>query len=215
MHIYLIFRIVAGAPKWIRIYLQSKKICGNRCRVAVHCRHCHWPHRCTSQLPKPKKMQPIIVKHHRQRHCSRPMHLIMLNLLIINWLMIVCRIVHWIYAIIWVVPLVMVTIHNNYQIFAFQLFIFLYFVIDLEDGGLLPSPTREKLMPAITKRDDESYNSQRGSPKKSITSRHGSPQKGSPQKQAKKPVKQTKGTHFCSGRSSINCFWNIIFLFLP
>lgn len=66
-------------------------------------------------------------------------------------------------------------------------------IIDLEDGGLLPSPTREKLMPAITKRDDESYNSQRGSPKKSVTSRHGSPQKGSPQKQAKKPIKQTKG----------------------
>lgn len=50
-------------------------------------------------------------------------------------------------------------------------------------------------MPAITKRDDESYNSQRGSPKKTATSRHGSPQKGSPQKQAagKKPIKQNKG----------------------
>lgn len=69
----------------------------------------------------------------------------------------------------------------------------MFFVSDLEDGGLLPSPTREKLMPAITKRDDESYNSQRGSPKKSIASRHGSPQKGSPQKQAKMPIKQTKG----------------------
>lgn len=46
-------------------------------------------------------------------------------------------------------------------------------------------------MPAITKRDDESYNSQRGSPKKGISSRHGSPQKGSP----KKPVKQNKGMY--------------------
>lgn len=73
-----------------------------------------------------------------------------------------------------------------------KLFVFCFF-LDLEDGGLLPSPTREKLMPAITKRDDESYNSQRGSPKKSIASRHGSPQKGSPQKQAKMPIKQTKG----------------------
>ncbi|XP_055375024.1 uncharacterized protein LOC129607845 isoform X2 [Condylostylus longicornis] len=50
---------------------------------------------------------------------------------------------------------------------------------DVEEGALLPSPTREKLMPAITKRESES---QRGSPKKSVPSRHGSPQKGSPQK---------------------------------
>lgn len=70
-------------------------------------------------------------------------------------------------------------------------------IADLEDSGLSPSPTREKLMPAISKRDDESYNSQRGSPKKGVTSRHGSPQKGSPQKQAKKPVKQTKGISLC------------------
>lgn len=77
--------------------------------------------------------------------------------------------------------------------------------IDLEDGGLLPSPTREKLMPAITKRDDESYNSQRGSPKKSVTSRHGSPQKGSPQKQAKKAIKQTKGMHTSCLTMNRNC----------
>jgi len=50
---------------------------------------------------------------------------------------------------------------------------------------LLPSPTREKLMPAITKRESES---QRGSPKKTALSRHGSPQKGSPQKGSPKKV---------------------------
>lgn len=65
----------------------------------------------------------------------------------------------------------------------------------MEDGALLPSPTRDKLMPTIPKsKEDESYNSQRGSPKKSATSRHSSPQKGSPQKQSaqKKAVKQSK-----------------------
>lgn len=65
----------------------------------------------------------------------------------------------------------------------------------MEEGALLPSPTREKLMPTIPK-NDESYNSQRGSPKKSATSRQGSPQKGSPQKSGspKKSIKQqTKG----------------------
>lgn len=62
---------------------------------------------------------------------------------------------------------------------------------------MLPSPTREKLIPTIPKsKDEESYNSQRGSPKKSATSRHGSPQKGSPQKSSsspKKVLKQSKG----------------------
>ncbi|XP_067638978.1 uncharacterized protein [Eurosta solidaginis] len=56
---------------------------------------------------------------------------------------------------------------------------------DVEEGVLLPSPTREKLMPAITKRESES---QRGSPKKTAASRHGSPQKGSPQKGSPKKV---------------------------
>ncbi|XP_070143552.1 uncharacterized protein [Drosophila kikkawai] len=56
---------------------------------------------------------------------------------------------------------------------------------DVEEGALLPSPTREKLMPAITKRESES---QRGSPKKTALSRHGSPQKGSPQKGSPKKV---------------------------
>lgn len=68
---------------------------------------------------------------------------------------------------------------------------------DVEEGALLPSPTREKLIPTIPKsKDEESYNSQRGSPKKSATSRHGSPQKGSPQKSSsspKKVLKQSKG----------------------
>ncbi|XP_031630936.1 uncharacterized protein LOC116345606 isoform X6 [Contarinia nasturtii] len=64
--------------------------------------------------------------------------------------------------------------------------------LDMEDGALLPSPTRDKLMPTIPKsKEDESYNSQRGSPKKSAISRHGSPQKGSPQKMQKKTIKQT------------------------
>lgn len=63
----------------------------------------------------------------------------------------------------------------------------------MEDGALLPSPTRDKLMPTIPKsKEDESYNSQRGSPKKSAVSRHGSPQKGSPQKMQKKTIKQSK-----------------------
>lgn len=67
------------------------------------------------------------------------------------------------------------------------------FVTDMEDGALLPSPTRDKLMPTIPKsKEDESYNSQRGSPKKSTVSRHGSPQKGSPQKMQKKTIKQSK-----------------------
>uniref|UniRef100_A0A1A9ZRT7 Nuclear protein MDM1 n=1 Tax=Glossina pallidipes TaxID=7398 RepID=A0A1A9ZRT7_GLOPL len=56
---------------------------------------------------------------------------------------------------------------------------------DVEEGALLPSPTREKLMPAITKRESES---QRGSPKKTAASRHGSPQKGSPQKGSPKKI---------------------------
>lgn len=63
-----------------------------------------------------------------------------------------------------------------------------FFSPDVEEGALLPSPTREKLMPAITKRESES---QRGSPKKTATSRHGSPQKGSPQKGS--PKKTIKG----------------------
>ncbi|XP_016973212.2 altered inheritance of mitochondria protein 21 isoform X5 [Drosophila rhopaloa] len=60
---------------------------------------------------------------------------------------------------------------------------------DVEEGALLPSPTREKLMPALTKRESES---QRGSPKKSALSRHGSPQKGSPQKGSPKKVLKTR-----------------------
>lgn len=48
-----------------------------------------------------------------------------------------------------------------------------------EDGALLPSPTIDKLMPALPR-------SREGSPKKTITSRHGSPQKGSPKKLASK-----------------------------
>ncbi|XP_032305865.1 PHD finger protein rhinoceros isoform X3 [Drosophila ananassae] len=67
---------------------------------------------------------------------------------------------------------------------------------DVEEGALLPSPTREKLMPAITKRESES---QRGSPKKTALSRHGSPQKGSPQKGSpKKVLKSTLSTTFQS-----------------
>ncbi|KAH8294900.1 hypothetical protein KR018_004264, partial [Drosophila ironensis] len=60
---------------------------------------------------------------------------------------------------------------------------------DVEEGALLPSPTREKLMPAIPKRESDS---QRGSPKKIALSRHGSPQKGSPQKGSPKKVFKTR-----------------------
>lgn len=47
-----------------------------------------------------------------------------------------------------------------------------------DDGALLPSPTIDKLMPVAPR-------SRENSPKKSITSRHGSPQKGSPKKLSK------------------------------
>lgn len=83
------------------------------------------------------------------------------------------------------------------SVFFYRVF-YLQFVLagkpkDVEEGALLPSPTREKLMPT-TPKQDESYSSQRGSPKKTTASRHGSPQKGSPQKSPKKVGKQlTKG----------------------
>ncbi|XP_037925192.1 serine/arginine repetitive matrix protein 1 isoform X6 [Hermetia illucens] len=75
---------------------------------------------------------------------------------------------------------------------------------DVEEGALLPSPTREKLMPTIPKsKESEPYSSsQRGSPKKSATSRHGSPQKGSPQKGS--PKKTMKGRSQSVGPSAID-----------
>lgn len=76
----------------------------------------------------------------------------------------------------------------------------------MEDGALLPSPTRDKLMPTIPKsKDDESYNSQRGSPKKSAISRHGSPQKGSPQKMQKKTIKQSKFLFYRTNEHTRRC----------
>ncbi|XP_062564662.1 proteoglycan 4 isoform X2 [Armigeres subalbatus] len=57
---------------------------------------------------------------------------------------------------------------------------------DVEEGALLPSPTREKLMPAIPRSKGDSP--QRGSPQKTGLSRHGSPQKGSPQKSSPKKM---------------------------
>lgn len=54
-------------------------------------------------------------------------------------------------------------------------------------------------MPAITKRESES---QRGSPKKTATSRHGSPQKGSPQKGS--PKKTIKGKFTSNNRIAYN-----------
>ncbi|XP_037925193.1 uncharacterized protein LOC119660590 isoform X7 [Hermetia illucens] len=77
---------------------------------------------------------------------------------------------------------------------------------DVEEGALLPSPTREKLMPTIPKsKESEPYSSsQRGSPKKSATSRHGSPQKGSPQKGSpKKTMKDEEESHEKDGGVSI------------
>ncbi|XP_035773676.1 pollen-specific leucine-rich repeat extensin-like protein 2 isoform X5 [Anopheles albimanus] len=58
--------------------------------------------------------------------------------------------------------------------------------VDVEDGALLPSPTREKLMPTIPRSKADSP--QRGSPQKTALSRHGSPQKGSPQKSSPKKM---------------------------
>ncbi|XP_058812605.1 putative uncharacterized protein DDB_G0277255 isoform X3 [Topomyia yanbarensis] len=57
---------------------------------------------------------------------------------------------------------------------------------DMEEGALLPSPTREKLMPAMPRSKGDSP--QRGSPQKTALSRHGSPQKGSPQKSSPKKM---------------------------
>ncbi|XP_059609384.1 uncharacterized protein LOC132256837 isoform X2 [Phlebotomus argentipes] len=69
---------------------------------------------------------------------------------------------------------------------------------DVEEGTLLPSPTRDKLMPTIPRnREDDHFPGQRGSPKKSISSRHESPQKSSPQKGS--PKKIPKSGH--KGRS--------------
>ncbi|XP_055375029.1 uncharacterized protein LOC129607845 isoform X7 [Condylostylus longicornis] len=73
---------------------------------------------------------------------------------------------------------------------------------DVEEGALLPSPTREKLMPAITKRESES---QRGSPKKSVPSRHGSPQKGSPQKGSPKKTYKDDDAGHDAGVSVSSC----------
>lgn len=56
--------------------------------------------------------------------------------------------------------------------------------LDVEEGALIPSPTREKLMPSIPRSKADSP--QRGSPQKTASSRHGSPHKGSPQKSPKK-----------------------------
>lgn len=64
---------------------------------------------------------------------------------------------------------------------------------DVEEGALLPSPTREKLMPAIPRSKADSP--QRGSPQKTALSRHGSPQKGSPQKSSPKKM-SSKGRLF-------------------
>lgn len=60
-------------------------------------------------------------------------------------------------------------------------------IADVEEGALLPSPTREKLMPVIPR-------SKTGSPQKIISSRHGSPMKGSPQKSPKKISKGRQST---------------------
>lgn len=57
-------------------------------------------------------------------------------------------------------------------------------VADVEEGALLPSPTREKLMPVLPR--SKTGSPQRGSPQKTISSRYGSPTKGSPQKSPKK-----------------------------
>lgn len=77
-------------------------------------------------------------------------------------------------------------------------------MLDVEEGALLPSPTREKLMPAIPRSKADSP--QRGSPQKTATSRHGSPLKGSPQKS---PKKLNKGEFICQFlfmESSFKCF---------
>lgn len=57
-------------------------------------------------------------------------------------------------------------------------------IADVEEGALLPSPTREKLMPVLPR--SKTGSPQRGSPQKTISSRYGSPTKGSPQKSPKK-----------------------------
>lgn len=64
----------------------------------------------------------------------------------------------------------------------------------VEEGALLPSPTREKLMPAIPRSKGDSP--QRGSPQKTGLSRHGSPQKGSPQKSSPKKMSSKGGFRY-------------------
>uniref|UniRef100_A0A182Q3F8 Nuclear protein MDM1 n=1 Tax=Anopheles farauti TaxID=69004 RepID=A0A182Q3F8_9DIPT len=72
---------------------------------------------------------------------------------------------------------------------------------DVEEGALLPSPTREKLMPAIPRSKADSP--QRGSPQKTALSRHGSPQKGSPQKSSPKKM-SSKGRSQSVGPAVVN-----------
>ena len=77
-------------------------------------------------------------------------------------------------------------------------------IADVEEGALLPSPTREKLMPVLPR--SKTGSPQRGSPQKTISSRHGSPMKGSPQKS---PKKISKGENFSRLKNS--CFLKNVF----
>lgn len=67
----------------------------------------------------------------------------------------------------------------------FKLFLNFFNIADAEEGALIPSPTREKLMPTLPR--SKTGSPSRGSPQKTFSSsRHGSPLKGSPQKSPKK-----------------------------
>lgn len=67
----------------------------------------------------------------------------------------------------------------------------------------MPSPTREKLMPVLPR--SKTGSPQRGSPQKTISSRHGSPMKGSPQKSPKK-ISKGKFSVFPKHRDESLCF---------
>jgi hypothetical protein len=76
---------------------------------------------------------------------------------------------------------------TNYLLWLFWTFFShqLTIIADVEEGALIPSPTREKLMPTMPR--SKTGSPSRGSPQKTFSSsRHGSPLKGSPQKSPKK-----------------------------
>jgi hypothetical protein len=103
-------------------------------------------------------------------------------------------------------------VKNNFEGFTLKRrYNFFYgHLAEAEEGALLPSPTREKLMPTIPRSKGDSP--QRGSPSKSASSKLESPKKGSP---LKSPKKTSQGLHGFSQnlRSSLSEVSQNFFLF--